>query len=66
MTKPAINETVAMVLKFKVEEATHGCEGCWGENPATRRCDLLLDKFGMCFKNWRKDGKPIIYRLLKE
>jgi hypothetical protein len=64
MTEPAINEILELTLKFKVEEATHNCWGCWGENPSTRRCDLLMDKFGMCFKNCRKDERRIIYRLI--
>jgi hypothetical protein len=60
-----INSTVRLTLKFKVEEKTNHCKGCWGGNPATENCSFLHDKIGVCFGDMRKDKKGIIYKLIR-
>lgn len=61
----AINETGKMTLKFRAEETDKVCKGCWGENPATYKCFLLIDSFGPCLYCFRPDKKNIVYKLIK-
>lgn len=57
MKEYKVGEEITLEVKESPDENA-SCEGCWFEESGECLCPY---KMGECLKNWRSDGKNVIF-----